>query len=238
MPSVSLSPALGTNVATVGALAWTDPNNIAVGGYATALAVGTQITNYLRGSEYGAAIPSNATIVGIEIEIDRQGAGGSAGAWDVIDSETLAAPASSISFTGIDTTYKMFRVTAYVIKDATAGGVFMRLNNDSGANYDWQRLYGSATVAGSRSTGQAQWETSYSYPLSAGDTLTITATIGKQLAGSPAMGIIESAGARTDIERASFAGIWSNTADLISRIDLIASAGNFAAGSVVVLEAV
>jgi len=242
LPSVSLSPALGTNVATVGALAWTDPNNIAVGGYATALATGTQITNYLRGSQYGAAIPWNATIVGIEIEIDRRGAGGSVGAWDVIDSETLAAPASSISFTGIDTTYKMFRVTLYSIKDGTAGALQLRLNNDSGANYVYQDLTGDATtVNGARATAQAQFVLTTGETMDAATAGTFEIVIGKTVAGSAAMLLSKGTYYHTTTPALNYeatAGRWNNTADLISRIDLIASAGNFAAGTVCVLEGV
>ena len=161
-------------------------------------------------------------------------------AWNVIDSETLAAPAASISFTGIDTTYKMFRVTLYSIKDGTAGALQLRLNNDSGNNYAYQDITGDdTTVNGARATGQAQ------FVLTTGETMddatagTFEIVIGKTVAGSAAMLLSKGAYYHTTtpaLNYESIAGIWSNTADLISRIDLIVSAGNFASGTVCVLE--
>ena len=165
------------------------------------------------------------------------GAGGAAAAWDVIDSTTLGSAAASISFATGLSGYKLFRVTAYMIKDGTGGNAQLRLNNDSGANYDDQRVQGFVT---STPSGRA---TSQTYvllaQLDASTAGTIEIIIGKQLAGATGMILSES----TQLVSGYFvtryvAGRWVNTADLISRIDLISSGGNFAAGTVVVLEGV
>jgi hypothetical protein len=218
-----------------GTVAWADASNVLVDDTAAATATGPGTTNELRvllGANAN-RIPSGGTVAGFTLRLRKRAT--AASAWTVIDSETLAAPASSISFTGIDTTYKMFRVTAYLIQDGSAGRPLLRLNNDSGTNYDWQRVSASdTTVSASRVTGDTSID--IGGDSNANQVMTHTITIAKQLAGSPAMVVGD---------RYNDAGIWlrhhgarwNNTADLISRIDLIASAGNFAAGTVVVLEA-
>ena len=174
--------------------------------------------------------------VGVAFRSLMAAAGVGSGPWDVIASSTLGSPAASISFASIASTYKLFRVTAYIIKDGSAGRALVRLNNDSGANYERQRLSGAATgVSAQRTTGETSWETTWSGLTS--QPATFELVIGKQIAGAAAMGILSSVGKEsTTLEYSSFACRWNNTADLINRIDIIASAGNFAAGTVVVLE--
>ena len=159
-------------------------------------------------------------------------------AWDVIDSSTLASPAASVSFTGIDSKYKLFRVTAYIVNDGSAKNVLLRLNNDSGSNYSEQRLLGSSTsVVAIRNASQTSIPATYTQ-LAASESATIEIVIGKQLASAAAMALISTVRGGASISKDNIAGIWANTADLISRIDLVASVGNFAAGTVVVLEGV
>jgi hypothetical protein len=162
--------------------------------------------------------------------------------WDVIDSTTLGSAASSISFATGLSGYKLFRVTAYIVKDGTAGALQVRLNNDSGTNYAYQDLTGDSTTKdGARATGQTQ------FVLTTGETIddatngTFEIVIAKQTTG--AAGILLSKGTYIHtttpaLNYESIAGIWSNAADLISRIDLISSSGNFAANTTVVLEGV
>ena len=164
-------------------------------------------------------------------------------AWKKIASQSLGVAASSISFTGIASTYKMFRVTAYLIKDATPNTVNVRFNNDSGSNYTWQNLSGSNTsVSGSRNT-QTHVGILSGGAVEPGEAATVEFVVGKQLAGSPAMVISKAAvmaytGGTPVIRIDDVAAIWNNTADLISRIDLISSSGNFDTGTVCVLEGV
>ncbi len=67
---------LGATLTGIGTVAWTTPNEIATPGGATATltvpANGT--TNYLKASNYGFNIPSNATITGITVVINRDNA--------------------------------------------------------------------------------------------------------------------------------------------------------------------
>ena len=219
----------------VGTLAWSDPDKAEVEDNDPATATGPGTTEYLLASGYGFNLPSTASPLTATPKPRRKG-GGLPTAWTVIGSQTLESAAASVSFTGISTTYRMFRVTAYIVKDGNAGGVNVRLNNDDGGNYDRQRMIGgSTTVSANRATGQ----TSFSDDSTAANTATTqTIQVAKQLAAAPAMLLRESTyllGGDVAVQRA--ADVWDNTADLISRIDLIASAGNFAAGTVVVLEA-
>ena len=220
----------------VGTIAWANPSNVLVDDTAVTTATGTGQTEYLK-VLLGAAtrLPSGATLQGFKMTFRRYATGP---AWTVIGSTTLASPAASISFASIDSKYKMFRVTAYLLGDASGKVVSTRFNNDSGANYDYQHVTGSdTTVSAARSTGQ----TDIDFPsgLAANQSETFTMVVAKQVTGSPAMVLIDAA--LTDsggFTKGNIAGRWNNTADLINRIDLISSSGNFAAGTVVVLEGV
>lgn len=73
------------------------------------------------------------------------------------DSGTLAASAASIDFTSIPQTFVNLMLVAKVRGDvaAAATALLMRLNNDSGANYNWEQLSaGGTVVSGTGSTSQ------------------------------------------------------------------------------------
>lgn len=63
----------GANVTGIGTVAWANPGNITDpdSPYATASVSAGNTTNYLRGTNYGFNIPSNATILGIQVAIRR-----------------------------------------------------------------------------------------------------------------------------------------------------------------------
>ncbi len=72
------NPSLGSNVLGIGTEAWVDPRNITSAGspYATiTLYMDHQVdhtySNYLEGTSYGFQVPSDATITGIEVKINR-----------------------------------------------------------------------------------------------------------------------------------------------------------------------
>ncbi len=67
----------GTDNNAVGTVAWGTPGNITVAGnpYATMSVPTSSTTHYLQGSNYGFAIPANATINGITVVINRQSSG-------------------------------------------------------------------------------------------------------------------------------------------------------------------
>ncbi len=76
--STTSAATTGTSVTGVGTIAWTSPDNIAVGGahaMATGSGSGYAITHYLEATGFGFSIPSGATIVGIEASVTRLGSG-------------------------------------------------------------------------------------------------------------------------------------------------------------------
>jgi hypothetical protein len=113
--SVTKSAGTGANVTGVGTVAWSNPGNITASdnSYATApLSAGEQ-TNYLRASNFGFNIPTTATIVGIEVVVERFGGvfGSQAGASDTIvrmvKSGTIAGDNKSLG-----SEYPVFEMTS------------------------------------------------------------------------------------------------------------------------------
>jgi hypothetical protein len=68
----------GTNVTGVGTLAWGTPGSIAGAGTAGMSIATSTTSNYLQGSAYGFAIPTNATINGITLNIRKSSSGSNA----------------------------------------------------------------------------------------------------------------------------------------------------------------
>jgi hypothetical protein len=64
----------GSNVNGPGTMSWSNPGNITTAGspYATASLTAHATSEYLEGTNYGFSIPTNATIVGIQVTINRQ----------------------------------------------------------------------------------------------------------------------------------------------------------------------
>lgn len=217
-----------------GTVAWADPDKAKVEDNDPATATGPGVSEYLKATGYGFTLPSDAVPLTALPKPRRRG-GGAGGAWTVLGSQVLESAAASVSFPGISTTYRMFRVTAYIVKDGTNGQVRLRLNADSGSNYDDQLLRGdNTTVSASRTTSATQLTTGNT--ITASNVAAIEIVIAKQLAASTAMMLSRMFMGSAQILD-SKAGRWNNTADLISRIDLLSSSGNFAAGTTVVLEA-
>src|SRR5262249_35446820 len=83
-PSTSVGPTSagnGTSISGAGSLTWSNPTNITSSNnsYATRVMSGTTVTQYLRASNFGFALPAGATILGIVVEIERSRTGGSSG---------------------------------------------------------------------------------------------------------------------------------------------------------------
>ena len=159
-----------------------------------------------------------------------------AGPWEPVCAPVrLASAAASVSFQSIPAQYVMFRLRCEIIKDASGATVSLRFNNDSGANYDYQRLTGNgATVAGARATGGTSIPMTLS--IDASSTTTFGVVIAKPIAGANGLTVSDCVYTATDLTSTYHAGRWANTADLINRIDVINSVGNFAAGSIFYLE--
>ena len=149
---------------------------------------------------------------------------------------TLTGTASSVSFQNISSLYRKFHVIAFIVKDATTNTVNVRFNNDSGANYAFEDLTANgATAAGARTTGSTAITPSTSIAASSYGLLTLdiakplTSTTGRVVAH------MSKDGNATGIFLNEIAGEWTNTTNLISRIDILAVTGNFAAGTLVLL---
>lgn len=157
------------------------------------------------------------------------------GLFELIDRTVLSSAAASISFTGISAAFRIFEIAVEIAKDASAGSVRVRLNGDSGANYDYQQVTGSDTsVAASRTTGASGFIVTGG-GVAANDFAAINAIVAKPLAAQPAIGLFSVAETQGGIRIAETAGRWNNTAGLISEITLLATLGDFAAGTAFVL---
>ena len=91
----------GANDATVGTEAWETPEEITVTGggndgvYAdTGVMAKSEISNYLKATNFGFAIPDGSTILGITVEIDRK-EGNTQAAGGVKDSEVKIVKADA-----------------------------------------------------------------------------------------------------------------------------------------------
>jgi len=159
-------------------------------------------------------------------------------AFTLIEDAVLGSAAASITFSTGLTDYTKFRLTLYVIKDGSSAPVYMRLNGDTGTNYARQTLDANSTaVTGARATGATEYRP-INTQLFASNPAILTAEIAKPLTTTPAritssLASINTAG---NIILWTGAGEWSNTADLISSISILASAGDFAANTRAVLE--
>ena len=88
-------------------------------------------------------------------------AAGGAGAYDLLETQTLASSASSVTFTGLDTLaagYQHLQIRYVVRSDrvSTTDTAIMRFNSDTGSNYAWHYLRGDGSavysVAGTSQT--------------------------------------------------------------------------------------
>lgn len=69
--SVTKLVGTGSDDNAVGTVAWSNPDNISAGGNATSVPGNGATTHYLKGNHFGFAIDSGATIIGIEVVINR-----------------------------------------------------------------------------------------------------------------------------------------------------------------------
>lgn len=84
--SGALSPGTMADDATVGTVAWTNPNNAMASDnvYATCALNGTTgVSHYLKATNFGFAIPAGATINGILAEFEKKKSGANANGYDV-----------------------------------------------------------------------------------------------------------------------------------------------------------
>jgi hypothetical protein len=166
-------------------------------------------------------------------------------AWRHQETQVLSSPAASITFSGIAAanSYRL-NLFVYIVKDGTGGTLDLRINNNSGNNYRMAHIHGtSTTVAGARDASSvAQMRSART--IAASSTAIAWYTILKGQSGSSApgpfsetlvsllLGLVASGG--IEVEHAE--GFWAAQFDLTNRVDILTSAGNFAAGTRAVLE--
>lgn len=154
---------------------------------------------------------------------------------EVIGSSVLAAAAASVSFQFPDV-YRAVAFEVFIKKDATNGSIQARLNNDSGANYSYQYIYASgASVGGARSTGQTLTYLGIDSPGSNGRWACSGLVVKTTAAAKAQMLTIASEGLAAAIVVSQIGTEWNNTTNLLSRLDIIQSAGNFAANTSITL---
>lgn len=170
------------------------------------------------------------------------GSAGSGGAWTLISKQTLASPTATVTFSSISGSYNnLCLVFQARLSDATStNGMGMRLNSDTGSNYDRELVFATGTglstnfnvattsmqigpmpistsTAGAAGSGQI-WIPNYS-----GSTFHKVATC--------LFGAFFTEGTGSSYRSGFFVHNWRNTA-AITQIDLIdVDGGNYVTGS-------
>ncbi len=159
--------------------------------------------------------------------------------------ETVADGSSgTVSITGIPAT---FRDLVLVVRGrgdtaATSVGVALRFNNDSGANYDDERVTGANAALSESTSVSGTSATIGSLPAASGlanDVGLIELAIQDYrgttfLKAAAGLNAYRTGGLAANFVLQMRAAYWRSQA-AINRVDVIASAGNFASGSVISL---
>jgi hypothetical protein len=158
----------------------------------------------------------------------------------MIANSTLSGDAANIDFTSIPSHYAHLMVVCYARGDtaATTTNLLVRFNNDSGGNYDYQRVSGVAAAA---TAGESFAQTSClvaAIPANTADANLFGATTfdvphyantanNKDLSSQYANKITTTTG---NLNVSAVAGFWRSSA-AITRITLLPAAGNLRSGS-------
>ncbi|WP_291118905.1 beta strand repeat-containing protein, partial [Flavobacterium sp. UBA6135] len=158
----------GANVTGVGGSNnWSNPNNITISGSnATRTLSGGQISNYLRGTNYGFQIPSNAIINGISVIINRQSSSVSSGG--IQDNEVKLVVGGTIQ-----TTNKAVTATNWLTSsnDVTYGeptdlwGISLTAEEINAADFGVVLSARNANTSSSRTANVAHMQITVTYTL-------------------------------------------------------------------------
>lgn len=205
-----------------------------------------------NGTVYGLSISSskisgtsitNASITTIQIASNTVAASninfGGAGSgiwWQEIARTTLAVAGDTITVNSI-TAKKYLQIRIAVMGTGGTIDVAIRLNNDTGANYSVRSSTNGAADSTSTSQTSIVLTGAATYPVLSfnGDVVNV-ATVEKNIIGFRA-GNFSGTGAGTAPDKAELVGKWANTANQISRVDILnlAGTGDFAIGSEVII---
>jgi hypothetical protein len=152
----------------------------------------------------------------------------------VLADSTLSAAASTITFDVEGVRYPMLWFKAYTFQDTSSGRAYIRLNADTGSNYNFTISRWDNTSTGtSRSTSQTFMDTAYDNAGTGSDEgQALDGIIAKPAAASRGTMYLRSTlfkGGEPAIYRST--GEWTNTANHITKVTFYPSAGNFDAGS-------
>ncbi len=165
----------------------------------------------------------------------------------VLLSETiLSADAASVSITGISSLYRHLKIIirARTTEAVAASNIKLNLNNDTGANYDYESLVVSNVTAAAGTAAAQTFAGAGNFPgtssarttqigMSEIDIPYYTDTTFEKIFSVRNYDITTNPGSANNYVVES-AGLWRSTA-AINRIDLTASSGNIKAGSIVCL---
>jgi hypothetical protein len=171
----------------------------------------------------------------------------------IIAAKTLAAPASSITFSSIPQGYAMLRLVVVGASAAAAESdyFFVRINGDTGSNYDVQYVYGlSSTPGAAQRTATSGWwspNASFGDMPGANATAASSGILDVEIPGYAATtfrktafirsGFNDSATSLSDQISTSMIATWRNTAAITSLSVLLPSASNFVTGTTALLYA-
>lgn len=156
------------------------------------------------------------------------------GSWQKIALSRLSVAAASIVFGSIPTGYKALEVRGNLYMSAAGNYFRLRLNNDSTASYDFNRLKVLTTVVSAdNNTGQTSVFGDGNGAASASDPYWFLMQVSNQTLGDTHSGVFMNGSAiEGTVCIAPFR--YTSTSE-ISEVDILASAGNFAIGSYVEL---
>lgn len=158
----------------------------------------------------------------------------------------LGAPAASISWTSIPATFRHLKVDWYARGDtaAVSTGLFVRMNNDSANNYDYQSAVASSTALSGASTntqpsgriGTIPANTATANYFGDGDARMkhYAGTTGNKVFISDVAQDTGNGSGTGSVE--SYMAKWRTTATAVNRLDLLPGAGNFNTGSLFTLQ--
>lgn len=177
-------------------------------------------------------------ILGIIASAFRSAAGPQ-GAYDALATVNLTSSASSLTFSGIPSGYKHLQLRISALGDTTTGyDVIMRLNSDSGTNYNWHRIFGNgSTVSAGNSTSSNMYIAGDGartlYPVASVVDILDYSNSQKNKTARILTGFDQNGGGVITL----WSGLWRNTSPITS-IDISVVISNLAAGSTFALYGV